>query len=135
MDFLNSALTTPVALAVVALLGYLVGRRRPQPVPGLDTATRRLQDANNLIVQVESISDQLRRSMAAHHCTVSRFHEQFRTLSQQPDDAEPAHHIHLRDMLAPAQRLTDDIAQAYDELRQQTCALQRLRRCEEVEGD
>ncbi len=128
MDLLTTGLAAPVALATVALIGYLAGCRRKQPSVDWETIHHRLESANDLIVKVESISDQLRRSMATHHCTVSRFREQFQRLSDQhSQDTDPAHHMHLLEMLAPAQRLTDDIALAYDELRRQKQALERLR--------
>ncbi len=128
MGLLTFGLATPVALATVALIGYLVGRRWQRPAEDWETIRRRLEGTNDLIIKVESISDQLRRSMAAHHCTVARFHDQFQVLSEMHShDTDPAHHMHLQDVLAPTQRLSDDIAQAYDELRQQTQALERLR--------
>jgi hypothetical protein len=128
MGILTAGLAAPVALAVVAMIGYLAGRRRKQPSFDWDAINRKLAHANDLIVKAESISDQLRRSMATHHCTVSRFREQFQRLSDQHrQDTDPAHHMHLQEMLGPTERLSDDIALAYDELRQQAQALERLR--------
>ncbi len=135
MGLLTAGLATPVALATVALIGYVVGHRRsrqPQPLPDLEAINRtfnqKLQSANDLIIKVESISDQLRRSMAAHHCAVSRAREEFQVLTERHShDADPAHHMHLQEMMLPTQRLSDDIAQAYDELRQQSQALELLR--------
>ncbi len=81
-----------------------------------------------MIAKVESISNQLRRSMATHHCTVTRCRDQIQVLSQlHSHETDPTHHMHLQEVLDPTRRLTDDIALAYDELRQKSQELERLR--------
>ena len=129
MDIVTSGLTTPVALAMVALIGYTVGiyQRRAKREELLKLSDK-LRHADQLIAQVASVSDQLRCSMATHHSTVARCREEIRILGEKHTrDAEPAHHMHLQDVLAPTKRLSDDIAHAYDELRQHSQELQRLR--------
>ncbi|MHB8953515.1 MAG: hypothetical protein ACYC4U_11140 [Pirellulaceae bacterium] len=128
MDGTIIGLTGPVALALVALLGYLVGtRRRPAtPASAADDAAAAETDA--LIEKIAHISDQLRQSMATHHSTVGRCREQIRVLSEShSSDSDSAPHMHLQAMLGPTDRLSHDIALAYDELRQQTRKLAGLR--------
>ena len=128
MDITIIGLTGPVALALVALVGYLVGARQRRreshdPVPPIS-----LDETDALIDRIASISDQLRQSMATHHSTVNRCREQIRILSESHTaDTDNARHMHLQAMLAPTERLSHDIALAYDELRQHTHALTRLR--------
>ncbi len=130
MDIFITGLAAPVALASVALIGYLVGQReqRQRARKRLDTVNK-LNDTNSLIAQVEMVSDQLRRSMATHHSTVTHCRETIQRLSEKhSNDSDRAHHAHLLDFLGPTQRLSDDIAQAYDELRKHSQSLERLRR-------
>ena len=129
MGIVITGLAAPVALAVVALIGYLVGhhQRRSRANKMLELNSK-LDHTNALIAQVESVSDQLRRSMAAHHSTVMRCRDQIELLSRRhANGSEPAHHMQLQDVLGPTQRLSEDIAHAYDELRQHSRSLQRLR--------
>ncbi len=128
MDISFTPLAAPAALASVALIGYMVGQRKRRPQIKLE-ATDRIDDTNTLIAQVEMVSDQLRRCMATHHSTVARCREKIQRLSEKhADDTDRAHHAHMQEFLGPTQRLSDDIAHAYDELRKHTRALHRLRR-------
>jgi hypothetical protein len=129
MDLVISGLAAPVALGSVALIGYLVARhgRRTKAHHRLELSIK-LDQANALIERVEQLSDQLRRSMANHHSTVTNCTKQIQILSDRhSSDTDQAHHMHLQDVLGPTQRLSDDIAHAYDELRQHTRALRSLR--------
>jgi hypothetical protein len=121
-------LTGPVALALVALLGYFVGYCQRRRASDDRVSPMSLDETDALIDRIESISNQLRQSMATHHYTVSRCREQIRVLSESHvSDTDTAPHVHLQALLAPTDRLSQDIALAYDELRQHTRALTRLR--------
>lgn len=124
-------LATPVALALVACLGYLVGRRSWKE-PASATSERGgpdLDKTDAIIERIEFISNQLRQSMATHHSTMNRCREQIRLLSEaHSSDSDAAPHMHLQAMLGPTERLTHDIAEAYDELRQHSRNLEQLRR-------
>lgn len=121
-------LATPVALAVVACLGYLVGRRSWNETAGHAVGPRVEEPTDAIIDRIEFISNQLRQSMATHHSTVNRCREQIRLLSDaHVADSDSARHMHLQAMLGPTERLTHDIAVAYDELRQHSRDLEQLR--------
>jgi hypothetical protein len=121
-------LTGPVALALVALLGYIVGYHQRRRAPSDNLFLMSLDQTDALIDKIESISNQLRQSMATHHSAVNRCREQIRVLSESHvSDTDTAPHVHLQALLAPTDRLSQDIALAYDELRQHTHALARLR--------
>ena len=129
MDILSISLTAPAALACVALLGYIIGvHQRRKKAEALRDLSTRLDEANILISQIESVSDRLRCSMASHHTRVTRCSKQIQILSERHSaKTDASHHMHLQDVLQPTQRLSDDIAHAYDELRQHTLHLKRLR--------
>ena len=129
MDIFTFGLTAPAALASVALIGYVLGvHQRHKKAEELRDLSTRLDEANSLISQIESVSDRLRRSMASHHTTVTRCSQQIQTMSEiHGANTNTAHHMHLQDVLQPTQRLSDDIAHAYDELRQHTQHLKQLR--------
>ena len=81
-------------MALVALLGYFVGYRRRRPASDARVSPLSLDETDALIEKIESISNQLRQSMATHHCTVSRCREQIRVLSEShvsDTDNRPAH--------------------------------------------
>lgn len=133
MDAIFTGMTTPVALALVALLGYLVGWRARQvrqtaQRPPVAESDPDWNEARQLAEQMELISNDLRRRMASHHFVVGRFRDQIRVLSQShAGDEEPVPHARFTEMLAPADQLSHDIATAYDELRQHASSLARLR--------
>ena len=68
-------LTTPVALAAVALIGYLVGRRnRAQKQISTEVQARReLKRAQAVAKELERIAVAVRRSIATHHSSVLKF--------------------------------------------------------------
>ncbi|MHB8971633.1 MAG: hypothetical protein ACYC3X_28215 [Pirellulaceae bacterium] len=129
MGLTMTELTMPFAVVLIAFLGYLVGhrrRRRQEATPPAPHTTT--DETDSLIEKIEQLSNQLRRSMATHHSTVSRCREQIRVLSESHlPDSDSAPHMHLQAMLGPTDRLSHDIALAYDELRQHTRDLARLR--------
>lgn len=122
-------LTAPVALALVALIGYAFGRRQKRRTRNESLVDAKLLRANQLLDQVESISDRLRRSMAATHSNVSRCCEQIQEMNDraQASAASAPQRQPLEEILGPTSRLSRDIAHAYDELRRHTRELSRLR--------
>jgi hypothetical protein len=133
MELIIGGVTAPVALAAVALLGYLVGRgsrpRQPQTHGApTETSDRGVDEARALLEQVEVISNQLRRRMAKHHRVLRRQRDQVRRLSEpHVSDGDLTPHARFSEVLDPADQLTHDIATAYDELRQHAIAVARLR--------
>lgn len=128
MDILVASTTAPVAIALVALLGYWVGRRRRCSSDFEELSRTSAGEAEQLIARIESISNQLRQSLAASHCTVTRYREEVRVLSERhAADVDGAPHMHWQAVLAPTERLSHDLAAAYDELRRHTHALTSLR--------
>ncbi len=122
METLNLGITTPLALAVVAALGYLIGVWQRRRAEHDDAAARReLKRAKAVIRELESIARQVRANLATHHASIAKFKSRLSKLNAQQeaavwkqlcDEAER--------MMKPTMRLSRQLAHAYDEIRQQT---------------
>ncbi len=112
----------PLALALVALVGYHYGRRNRRRIRLDHSQTRReLERAKTLIGRLNSIAQEVRRSLAAHHAGLLLFQERINNLSSQRNqEAWDVLCGHAEEMLAPTEALSKQIAHAYDEIRQQT---------------
>jgi diguanylate cyclase (GGDEF)-like protein len=123
MDLSALNLPTTVALAAVALLGYLFGRgsRGAAQSTEAEQARRELKRAKSVARELEQISEQIRKSLASHHSSIIHFKDRVADLGS--SDKEIAWQELCReaeDMLKPTLRLAAQIAHAYDEIRQQT---------------
>jgi diguanylate cyclase len=113
---------TTLALAVVATLGYLVGRRRTMTGDGaIARSHRELRRAQAVARELEKIAWTIRRSLAGHHRSLSKFKQRVGDLSGQQQDASwEKLYREADEMLAPTLRLATELAAAYDQVRQQT---------------
>ena len=120
MDFVN--LPIPVALAAVALLGYLMGRRTRSVQQGESAKSRReLKRARAVAKELESIAESVRKSLASHHASIAHFKERVRVLSSHEEQGNWQELCReAEEMLKPTLRLATQIAGAYDEIRQQS---------------
>jgi diguanylate cyclase len=125
MDITSFQLPLPVALALVALLGYLFGRgSRSKPNDGQLVARREIKRANQIIKQLESISSLIRRDLANHHASVLRFKDRLSEIRNQEDiEAWRTLCKEADAMLSPTMQLATQMAHAYDEIRKQTNSL------------
>jgi diguanylate cyclase len=112
----------PMALAIIAVLGYMVGRRsRNHAISEADKARRELRRAKVVARELEQIAEGVRKQLATHHLSVAKFKDRVSKLSAQEKEAawqdlcDEAEQI-----LKPTLRLAEHIALAYDEIRQQT---------------
>ena len=122
LDFSMIHLPTPVALATVALLGYLVGRRRRAALEASDSQARReLKRAQSVAKELEKIAELVRRNLATHHASVVRFKGRVETLGGDQNQAAWQELCkEAEGMLKPTLRLAGQLANAYDEIRQQS---------------
>jgi len=123
MDFSVIHLPTPVALAAIAVIGYLMGRRSAKPVTTeLDQARRELKRARAVAKELEQIASQVRKNLASHHASVERFKGRVGELSGSRDKEVAWQDLckEAEQMLKPTLRLASQIAHAYDEIRQQS---------------
>src|SRR5688572_30069441 len=81
MDFTLPGIPTTFAVAIVATIGYLFGRStRTRPDSARDDARRDLRRATVVAKELEAIADELRKNLAAHHSSLSRFQERVSAL-------------------------------------------------------
>ena len=121
------ALPTSMALAAVALIGYLCGQRTRQATQTeLDECRRReVARASQIAWKLEAIAERLRQDLAAHHSQVELFKRQLRRA--QEDGSEQAWKqlcAEAESVLRPTMQLAQQLSHAYDEIRQQSDALE-----------
>ncbi len=112
----------PVALAIIAVLGYIAGRRsRVHAINEADKARRELRRAKIVARELEQIAEGVRKHLAAHHLSVAKFKDRVSHLSNQEKEAAWQDLCgEAEQILKPTLRLAEQIALAYDEIRQQT---------------
>jgi diguanylate cyclase len=138
MEMLLPGLPVPVALAAVAVFGYLFGRFQRSPSgPSSDATRRELKRANAVVADLERIAQRVRRELAMHHSSLAVFKRRIGELSH---TAEPADWKLLCDeaerLLKPTQDLAMQLAHAYDGIRQQSSRLMTFsgQRCDPLTG-
>jgi diguanylate cyclase (GGDEF)-like protein len=124
MEMWIYGIPTPLALAAIAVIGYVFGRRRRDRESARAESQRDAKRAKNLVRQLEAISKQVRCSLASHHSSVEQFRDRVTELTKQSDGAalrqlsEEAERI-----LKPTRSLSQEIAEAYEAFRQQASML------------
>jgi diguanylate cyclase (GGDEF)-like protein len=123
LDLSSVHLTTPVALAAVALIGYMVGQRKreQQHLSTEVQARRELKRAQAVAKELERIAVAVRRSIATHHSSVLKFKDRVSTLGGDKQDGSWQQLCsEAEGMLKPTLKLASQLAAAYDEIRQQS---------------
>lgn len=125
MDLTNLHLYLAVLLAAAATLGYLFGLRGRAGRHGLNLRSHaELRRAAKVAAELERIVWNVRRGIARHHASLTRFKEEISRLGA--SDREAAWRGLCREadqVLKPTLRLAAQLAGAYDEIRQQTANL------------
>lgn len=121
MYTVQGLLIDTAALAAVALVGYLFGRRSRRPTPPSDvTLLIELGRAQCIAKELELIANRLQVETNGQLRCVSTFHRQ---IDQMQKGATPASWQRLRDqadaLLGPTMKLTTTLSLACDELRAQ----------------
>jgi diguanylate cyclase len=125
MDILVSGLPATVALAAVAVIAYLFGRRTATKLQHEQSDIRReMKKAKAVIRELEQVARRVRRHLATHHTSVVNFKNRVSELSHSAGEDVFRQLCHESEgMLKPTMRLAAQIAHAYDEIRQQTTHL------------
>jgi diguanylate cyclase (GGDEF)-like protein len=114
------------ALAAVALIGYLFGRRTRQSDRRHPEVQRHaeLERATRIARQLETIAVTLRQELASHHAQVARFKKRLNAVQEEESDASwEALCGEAESILAPTLELASQLSQAYDKIRKQSNAL------------
>ena len=125
MDLWSFQIPAPVALAVTAAVGYLISRwNRSKPTDIVVRSRRELKRAQAVATELEKIAWTVRQSLAKHDASVSRFRQRVGWLSDQRQEAAWKDLCReAEDILKPTLQLATQIANAYDEIRQQSANL------------
>ncbi len=120
-------LPATVALAAVALIGYLFGQRTSRSEQASEHAQREqeLARASGIAHHLENIAETLRQDLASHHGRLARFRQRLGEAQSTRDDRawhELCSEAEL--MLAPTMQLAQQLSLAYDSIRQQSDALE-----------
>src|SRR5262249_4811878 len=121
-DFLRFGLPGTVALAIVALLGYVVGRLQHRSQAANDAQVRReLKRAHGVARNLETIATEIRKDVARHRASLDRFKQKVTTLNGNADQ-ESWHALcaEAEKMLGPTMELASQLAFSYDQIRRQT---------------
>lgn len=121
-DIMSYGLPGPVALAIVALLGYVVGRVRREPVGSTDTQVRReIKRAHGVARNLETIATSIRKDLARHRASLDRFKSKVENLRDSPNAADwQKLCAEAEEMLGPTMHLAAQLAFSYDQIRRQT---------------
>jgi len=120
-------LPATVALAAVALIGYLFGNRtRAKMNAAIDERRQQeLDRAVRIARQLEQIADTLRHDLVAHHSQVVAFKRRLRQAQESGSDADWQQLCgEAEAMLGPTMQLAHQLSHAYDQIRQQSDALE-----------
>ncbi len=119
-------LTDTMALAAVALLGYLFGHRTRKPAEaiGENKVTEQLNRAVRIAIDLQDVTEKIRKELAKHQSDVSRFHSRVEAATQL--DADKAWNSltgEAESLLGPTLNLSTHLSAAYDQLRQHSAEL------------
>lgn len=110
-----------VMFALVALLGYIVGRKSSKGIAPLETVSDELRRARQIIRELEAIAQNVRRALANHSQSVVDFKSRVRqSLKGDVVVNRDALGAEADRLLAPTQSFVQALAQAYDSLRKQS---------------
>jgi len=122
----HSYLTDTVALATVALIGYLFGRRTGKPTcSATDVKLRQeVSCATHVAQELHLIATRIRQDVAAHQSNIVQFRSRLDNLqSNSTDEGWQKLSAEAETLLAPTMKLTTDLSLAYDQLRKQSLLL------------
>jgi len=122
LDLMGLAIPLPVALAVVTTVGYVMGRCSSARPGKVDTHSKReLRRARCVARDLEKIARTVRKNLSRHHASVTKFRQRVDQLSEQEQAAAWKELCREAEgMLAPTMQLANQIANAYDQIRQQS---------------
>jgi diguanylate cyclase (GGDEF)-like protein len=126
-DLAVIGLPVTVALASVALIGYMFGQRtRTKMMAVLDARRQQeLERAARIAWQLENIADTLRKDLVSHHAHVTSFKRRLRQARDQAsDEAWELLCAEAEAILGPTMQLAHQLSYAYDQIRQQSDALE-----------
>ena len=125
MDLYSFQIPLPMALAIVATIGYLFGRRSKTSNEEMVFRSRReLKRAQLVAAELEKIAWDLRKGLGKHHASVTKFRDRVGKLSGTEQQASWKELCREAEgILKPTLHLATQLANAYEEIRQQSANL------------
>ncbi|MEX0643407.1 MAG: GGDEF domain-containing protein [Pirellulales bacterium] len=119
-------LPVTAALAAIALIGYLFGHRTRSKLAELDGRRQReLDRAARIAWQLENIASTLRQDLVTHHTQVAAFKRRVRHAHETGDEELwETLCTEAEAILGPTMQLAHQLSHAYDQIRQQSDALE-----------
>src|SRR3954469_5129992 len=126
LNYIVIGLPVTFALATIALIGYLFGNRTRTIKAAFDERRQQeLDRAARIAWQLETIATRLRQDLVTHHSQLATFKRQLRRAQDEGhDEAWEQLCGEAEAMLGPTMQLAHQLSRAYDEIRQQTDALE-----------
>ena len=124
---LELGLPVTVGLGAVALIGYLFGNRTRSKLAAEvdDRRQQELDRAARIAWQLETIAGSLRQDLVSHHSQLATFKKQLRQAREEGNDkAWQRLCAEAESMLGPTMQLAHQLSNAYDQIRQQSDALE-----------
>ena len=125
-DNMQGYLTDTVALAFVALIGYLCGHRsRKQTVPSTDEKLyQELSRATRIPQELQQIATRIRQNIASHQSNIAQFKSRLGSLETGGnEEGWQQLSAEAETLLVPTMKLATDLSLAYDQLRKQSLQL------------
>jgi diguanylate cyclase (GGDEF)-like protein len=124
---LEIGLPVTAGLGAVALIGYLFGNRTSSKIVA-EIDSRRQQEldrAARIAWQLETIATGLRQDLVTHHSQLAAFKRQLKQAQQEGHDKSWEQLCNEAEaMLCPTMQLAHQLSNAYDQIRQQSDALE-----------
>ena len=114
------------ALAAVAVIGYLFGRRTSKTTDeSFDLQLHQeLSRATHIAKELQQIAGRIRNDVASHQSSISQFKTRVTTMkANAADDGWQALGSEAESLLIPTMKLATDLSLAYDQLRKQSLQL------------
>jgi diguanylate cyclase len=127
VDITLVGLPVTAALAAVALIGYIFGQRTRKSIESALDSRRQneLNRAAGVARKLETIADGLRQDLAAHHSRIDAFKRRLREAQAKCNEhAWTSLCAEAEAMLAPTLEFAHRLSYAYDQIRQQSGALE-----------
>lgn len=120
-------LPVSAGLGAIALIGYLFGNRTRTKITAVMDQRRQqeLDRAARIAWQLEAIATGLRQELVTHHSQLAKFkHQLQKTQAEGHDGAWQQLCNEAEAMLGPTMQLANQLSNAYDQIRQQSDALE-----------
>jgi diguanylate cyclase len=124
---LEIGLPVTAGLAAVALIGYMFGNRtRTNVIAEIDGRRQQeLDRAARIAWQLETIASGLRKDLVTHHSQLATFKRQLKQVQDEGNDKAWGRLCNEAEaMLGPTMQLAHQLSNAYDQIRQQSDALE-----------